>query len=297
MAIDEGPSPEQVKPRSEFEQGVVGLVDKTINLWGKRLPQYIVMVGIIGVALVAIQAIILIAIYGLSGYYLLEFIGTSPLESVYNLLLYSFPVDVLLVIFSLSILTLVVLAIVAGGAIHYALTDYENPGSGSVGESLSFASGRAMSLIGVQLLQSLIVVGLAVASALLLFVDILIYIAMIVLILYISVRLAPSQAFVIAEERSSIDALKRSWQVTGGLFWHVFLSQLLIGIVVIIITFGLTFAIGFILPFIVPNLIIILLVVSAISSLVTSSISYIYLAVLYKDLEARGSASGSEWWQ
>ena len=296
MAFDEGPSPEQAKPRSAYEQSVVGLVDKTLNLWGRKLPQYIIMVGLTGVAIVVFQTIILLAMFGVSGYYLLEFIGTSPLDSVFSLLMYQFTIEYLLVIFSLSTLGLVIYAIVAGGAIHYALTDYENPGSGAIGESLSFAANHAIPLIGVQLLQSLIIVGLAVLSSLVSF-DILIYLAMTILILYISVRLAPAQAIVIAEERSPVNALKRSWQVTGGLFWHVFFGQLLIGIVVVIIDFGVIFVLGLILPFIVADVLMVIFVITSVSSLAISSISYIYLAVLYKDLEARGTAGDFSWWQ
>ena len=297
MALDDKSSPNTVQPRSEYELGIIGLTDKTINLWGRRLPQYIVIVGIVGALLAALQGIVLYAIFGIDGIALLEFIGTSPLDAVFSLVLYTISPDVLIVIFLLSIISMIVYAIIAGAAIHYALVDYSNPSSGSIGESFSFAVEHASTLIVVQLIQSLIALSLVIVSVVLFYADLLISLVMMFLILYIVVRLAPVLAIVIAEERSPIDSLKRSWQITGGLFFHVFLAQMLIGFVVIILDIMITIGMAFVFLYIVPSLGFAVLFVTIISNSMVSSIGYIYLAVLYKDLEARGTTGGYNWWQ
>ena len=198
---------------------------------------------------------------------------------------------------ALSVIGFIVYSVVAGAAIHYALTEYQTPGFGVVSESFSFAFDRVGTIIGVQIIQALIIAGLAVLSVFIMFIDFLISFAMIFLIMYVAVRLAPAQAIVIAEERPAVESVSRAWQITGGQFWHVFLAQLLLGIIVLIIDIGLAFAAGFILPFIVPDLFLILLLSSLISSLIVSSINYVYLPVLYKDLEARGISGDYDWWQ
>ena len=49
MEIDSGPGPQHVRSRSDYELGVTGLVSRTFSLWGRKLPQYVVIVGITGV--------------------------------------------------------------------------------------------------------------------------------------------------------------------------------------------------------------------------------------------------------
>ncbi len=297
MAFDEGPGPEPVKTRSEYEQGVVGLVDKTLGLWARKLPQYLVMVGLTGVAITILQALVLIGMFGLLGLSLIDLLSSSPIDVVFSLVLGVASPTYMVILLLLSIVGIIVYAVVAGGAIHYTIIEYENPGNGDVRESFSFAFGRVGSLIGVQILQSLIVGGLAILSVFIMMFDLLIGFAMIFLILYVAVKLAPAIAIVVAEDRPAVASISRSWQITGGLFWHVFLAQLLIGIVILVINAVLAIGLGMFLPFIFPDYVLIVFLVSLISTLLVSSINYIYLAVLYKDLEARGTSGQYDWWQ
>ena len=77
MEIDSGRNPQPIKPRSHYELGVTDLVGRTFSLWGRQLPQYILIVGITGVMLVVFQAIVLISMFGIIGLQLLEFIYSS----------------------------------------------------------------------------------------------------------------------------------------------------------------------------------------------------------------------------
>jgi hypothetical protein len=296
LEVDTGPGPEPFTPRSQYELGIIDLVGKTLDLWARKLPQYIVIIGLTGAAIVIFQAILLVGLYGLAGVSLLEFIGTSPIDAVFSLVIYEFPADILLIIFSLSIVSMIVYAIVAGAAITYAVDDYESPGSGDISSSFSDAIGKAIPLIGVQILQSLIVIGLAFVAIITLFVNIFVFIAMLFLVLYIAVRLAPSAAVVIIEDQSSVSALGRSWQITNNQFWHVFLGQILMGIASIILGVILSILVGVV--FGVPFGVLIGILISSIfTSLLISPLNYIFQAVLYKDLEARGTSAGYDWWQ
>jgi len=287
MPVDSGQNQQHNKSQVDYELGVAGLVGKAINLWRRKLPKYMVIIGITGVALTILQAMVLFFLFGAAGLELLEFVGTSTLDSVFSLILYPIFPEYLIIIFALTIFGLIIYAIIAGAAIHYTLTDYENRGSGTIGESFSYSAKLAIPLIGVQLIESLIVVSLAAISVVLMFIDALISLVMIIPTLYIAVRLAPALAIVISEERYPIQALRRSWQITARSFWHVFVGQLLMIIVVMIIDIGVAVGIAFILPSIIPELGFSILAVTLIFSGVFSSMNYIFLAVLYKDLEAR----------
>jgi len=287
MPVDSGQNPPHNKSQVDYELGVAGLVGKAIILWKRKLPKYMVIIGIAGVALTILQAMVLFFLFGAAGLELLEFVGTSTLDSVFSLILYPIFPEYLIIIFALTIFGLIIYAIIAGAAIHYTLTDYENRGSGTIGESFSYSAKLAIPLIGVQLIESLIVVSLAAISVVLMFIDALISLVMIIPTLYIAVRLAPALAIVISEERYPIQALRRSWQITARSFWHVFVGQLLMIIVVMIIDIGVAVGIAFILPSIIPELGFSILAVTLIFSGVFSSMNYIFLAVLYKDLEAR----------
>jgi len=287
MPVDSGQNPPHNKSQVDYELGVAGLVGKAIILWKRKLPKYMVIIGIAGVALTILQAMVLFFLFGAAGLELLEFVRTSTLNSVFSLILYPIFPEYLIIIFALTIFGLIIYAIIAGAAIHYTLTDYENRGSGTIGESFSYSAKLAIPLIGVQLIESLIVVSLAAISVVLMFIDALISLVMIIPTLYIAVRLAPALAIVISEERYPIQALRRSWQITARSFWHVFVGQLLMIIVVMIIDIGVAVGIAFILPSIIPELGFSILAVTLIFSGVFSSMNYIFLAVLYKDLEAR----------
>ena len=278
--------------QSVYELGVFGLVGKTFGLWRRNLVQYIVIVGATGVALVLIQALLLFSLLGNVGPSYLDFIGTAPLDSAISLFLTTepFQVAVLLILFFITIVGLLVYSIIAGAAINYAINDYTKPGSGNISESFSFAFDRAPSLIGTQLVQSLIIVGLAVLALLSVIISSLVMFAMIFLILYIGVRLAPALATVVTEDQTTLTALSRSWQITGGFFSHVFLAQILMAIAVIVVDLVIGVIAVMILVSIIPGIDAAILIATIATSLFLSPLNYIYLAVLYKDLEARGTA-------
>ncbi|MHA1136100.1 MAG: hypothetical protein ACTSSE_06390 [Candidatus Thorarchaeota archaeon] len=299
MTRESKTNPKASITQSVYELGVFGLVGKTFGLWRRNLIQYIVIVGVTGVALVLIQALSLIFLLGSVGPSYLDFIGTAPLDSAISLFLTTepFQVVVLLILFFLTILGLLVYSIVAGAAINYAVNDYTKPGSGNISESFSFAFDHAQSLVGTQLLQSLIIVGLSVLALLSGAISSLVMFAMIFLILYIAVRLSPALATVVTEDQSTLTALSRSWQITGGFFSHVFFAQILMSIAVIVVDLIIGIIAVVILVSFIPSMESAIIVATITASLILSPLNYIYLAVLYKDLEARGTARKYVWWE
>ena len=286
MGIDSRTNPKPRKTRSDYELNASGLVGKTFNLWRRKLPIYVAIVGLVGVALALFQAIILFLIFGLQGFALLEFIGTSTLDTIFSLVFYNIP-SIIFPLIALTLIGLLVYVIVGGAAIKYALTDYMKPGAGNLNESFSFALKLAAPLLIVQFLQSLIILGLAALAVITIYSQPLVSLGTIFAVLYIAARLAPAPAVVIAEERAPTDALSRTWQITGGLSLHVLIGQVLMAIVFMIVTIAISLAFGIGLAFIITSLEVIILVTTFVTSLLLSPLNYIFQAVIYKDLEAR----------
>jgi len=298
MEIDSGPGPQPTGPdRHGKELSFAGLVSETFNLWTRKVIQYAIIVGVTVLVLTIIELFILLAVYGFPGIGLIDFIGSSPLDVLFNLIAGVLPSQYMMIVAILSFVNLLVYAIVAGAAIDYAVDNYENPGSEDISESFSFATGRMVDLILVQFIQSLILLPIAFLAVFLLFFDVLIALAMIILILYIAVRLAPAVAVVVIEEKSAVAAIGRSWQITGGLFWHIFGGLILMAIITFIISIVIGIVVGTLIVFIVPSIEISVLIGSLITSLFLSSVPYIFQAVLYKDLESRGTSSDLDWWK
>lgn len=287
MGINSRTNPQPIKTRSEYALNATGLVRRTFSLWSRKLPIYIMIVGIIGAVLVLFQGIVLFLMFGISGLSLLEFIGTSTLDTIFSLVLFEIPIGILIPIIILTLVGLLVYVIVGGAAIRFALTDYTNPESGNRNESFSFAFRLVMPLLIVQFLQSLIILGLVALAVLTIFLYPLVSIGSIFAVLYIAARLAPAPAVVIAEERAPIDALSRTWQITGGQSLHVLFSQVLMAIVFMIVTIAFSVAVGIGFVFIFTNVEVLILITTFATSLLLSPLNYIFQAVLYKDLEAR----------
>jgi len=286
MGIDSRANPKPRKTRSDYELNASGLVGRTFSLWRRKLPIYVMIVGITGAVLVALQGMMLFLMFGIPGFALLEFIGTSTLDTIFSLVFYNIP-SIIFPLIALTLIGLLVYVIVGGAAIKYALTDYMNPGAGDLNESFSFALKLAAPLLIVQFLQSLIILGLAALAVLTIYSQPLVSLGTIFAVLYIAARLAPAPAVVIAEERAPTDALSRTWQITGGLSIHVLLGQVLMAIVFMIVTIAISVIVGIGLVFIITSLEILILVTTFVTSLLLSPLNYIFQAVIYKDLEAR----------
>ena len=320
MAFDEGPSPEgPAQPnQQDFTVSWTGLVSRTFTLWGRKLAQYIAIVGLPIIIIAGIEAVTVWYFLGVTGLAGFSAAPTSPFSLITTLIGYSGTTTYLFVQLGVSIISMVVFAFVAGACIKLALDNYGTPDKGTVGESMSTAVGKIAPLIVVQLITGGILIllelpGLFMMSSILiidptdiialqsmlgtLLMGMVLMYAGLIVGLYVTVRLAVAPALVIAEDKGAIGALKQSFSMAGGHFWHIFAGQFLLGIVVGIVSIVIgAFGLAFLVTGITMTAIIGIVVFAMIAQLLTSPLSYIFGAVLYRDLTSRAAIAGQEWW-
>lgn len=300
-------------PERDFSVGASGLVSRTFSLWLRRLGSYVVLVGLVASILATINTLIAFLLVPSDPSAFTDLIGTNPLDIITKLIGWTTVSDVILltIAVALSIVGFIVMAVAYGAGIKLALEDYGNPGGGTVKEAFSYARGRLVTLIGANLLYSILIVipifpgivGFAISALTIDWMDFSTYGPVLVTIpvllvgllimLYLSIRLSPTIAVAVAEEdKNSVDAVKRAWQITQSNFWHIFLGFFLLviitGIAAIIIT--ISFA-----PIVLINVGLLVICTIAIA-LVLSPISAIFQAVLYRDLESRAKQTEADWW-
>ncbi len=310
MEIDSGPGPEPAQPpERDYSVSATGLVSRTFKLWFRNLLAYVVIVGIVSFLWAIAQSFVSVFILGTD---LTDYFGSDPTSFLIGIIsiltdpyispgTIAFFVPVSIVIFIVSLL---IYAIIAGAAVKYALDDYGTK-SADISESFSFATGRAVTLILAQLIVGLISGAIVAGPAVLLILSLYLgtvelllagmvaIVVAIIVVLYVTVRLSPTLAVVIAEDYSAMDSVKRAWKITGGHFWHIFGGQILLGIAVFVVSFVislLAFSFAFAGGYLVT------LIIAAIGALLLSPLSYIFQAVLYKDLKSRASVSDQDWW-
>ena len=315
MENDEGLGLEPAAPpEQDFTVSALDLVTRTFKVWVRKLPSYILIVGLIGVAFSLLQFAVFYALYGTLTFDLLLYVSTDIINTLLGLATAEpfVAIEIVIIAIVLTVVGMIVNAVIAGGGIKFALDDYGSR-QADVRTSLSFAFSRLSTMIVAQFLLTLIVAG-ALAPGMYLFlgafasIDPLnpsmealsammmalpfIFIGLVVS-LYFSIRLAPTNAVVIAEDLGAIDSLKRAWELTTGNFLHIFGGQILLGIAVGVIAL----VPGWLLvPLVFYDLALVLYISVLISSLLFSAINYVFEAVLYRDLESRSRVVSEEYW-
>ena len=315
MENDEGLGLEPAAPpEQDFTVSALDLVTRTFKVWVRKLPSYILIVGLLGVAFSLLQFAVFYALYGTLAFDLLLYVSTDIINTLLGLATAEpfVAIEIVIIAIVLTVVGMIVNAVIAGGGIKFALDDYGSR-QADVRTSLSFAFSRLSTMIVAQFLLTLIVAG-ALAPGMYLFlgafasIDPLnpsmealsammmalpfIFIGLVVS-LYFSIRLSPTSAVVIAEDLGAIDSLKRAWELTTGNFLHIFGGQILLGIAVGVIAL----VPGWLLvPLVFYDLALVLYVSVLISSLLFIAINYVFAAVLYRDLESRSRVVSEEYW-
>ncbi len=308
---DEGPSFEQApQGNPHFRVSWTELVTRTFTLWSRKIIPYLMIAAIPITINILFQVIVLWLMFDGGALLLLGSFSTDPLTLVLNLFMYTANVSYLLVAIPFMIVGIVVSAVVSGAVIKLALDNYGAPEMGDARESLSFAMSRIVTIIVVQLISGFIMVAFMVPGLLLLlyaalafdflmaFYGLLLMIIGLPIGFYLSVRLSPASAVVIAEDHSAIDTIKRGYALSSGEFWHIFAGTFLLGIVVAIIggIVGIaTTPIVLLGSGSILTAFLLLSIVSIISGIVTMPISFVFRAVLYRDLAEREHAQTNVW--
>ena len=311
MGIDDGVGLEpSAPPEQDFTVSALDLVTRTLKVWVRKLPSYILIVGLLGVAFSLLQLAVFYALYGVLGFDLLVYVGADIINTLMGLFVTAptaMAIEIIIMAIVLTVVGMVVNAVLAGGGIKFALDDYGSH-QADVGTSLSFAFSRLPTMIVAQFLLALIVSGASAPGTYFLFYALfsvdssslimtlmalpLTWIGLIVS-LYFSIRLSPTSAVVVAEDLGAIDSMKKAWKLTTGNFWHIFGGQ--IPLVIALVVIGLV--VGMLLfPLAFYGQALVLYVSALISSLLFGAISYVFAAVLYKDLESRSGVVSQEFW-
>ena len=297
-------------PEQDFTVSALGLVTRTLKVWVRKLPSYILIVGLIGVTFSLLQLAVFYALYGTLAFDLLIYVGADIINTLMGLFVTAptaMAIEIIIMAIVLTVVGMVVNAVIAGGGIKFALDDYGSH-QADVGTSLSFAFSRLSTMIVAQFLLALIVSGASAPGTYFLFYALfsvdssslimtlmalpLTWIGLIVS-LYFSIRLSPTSAVVVAEDLGAIDSMKKAWKLTTGNFWHIFGGQ--IPLVIALVVIGLV--VGMLLfPLAFYGQALVLYVSALISSLLFGAISYVFAAVLYKDLESRSGVVSQEFW-
>jgi len=298
----------------DFTVGALDLVTRTLKVWVRKLPSYIMIVGLVGVAYGLLQFAVFYALYGLLAFDLLIYVSSDIITTLLGFATAEpvLAIEIITIAIVLAVVGMVVNAVIAGGGIKFALDDYGSH-QADVGTSLSFAFSRLSTMIVAQFLLTLIISGAMAPGLFLLFGSLaaidpfnpsmeaisammsglaILGVGAIVA-LYFGIRLAPTSAVVVAEDLGAIDSMKRAWELTTGNFWHIFGGQILLGIAVAIIGLvpGMLVA-----PLAFYGLAVTLYISALISALLFSAISYVFAAVLYRDLESRSRVVSQEYW-
>ncbi|MCK4483397.1 MAG: glycerophosphoryl diester phosphodiesterase membrane domain-containing protein [Candidatus Thorarchaeota archaeon] len=315
MENDEGLGLEPSAPvEQDFTVSALDLVIRSLKVWVRKLPSYILIVGLLGVAFSLLQFAVFYALYGMLAFDLYVYVSADIINTLlgFGISEIAFTIEMIIIAIVLSVMGMVVYAVIAGGGIKFALDDYGSH-QADVGTSLSFAFSRLSTMIVAQLLLALIVTG-AMAPGLFLLQSALVGIDLLnpsmeainailmaipllliglVVALYFAIRLAPTNAVVVAEDLGAIDSLKRAWKLTTGNFWHIFFGQILLIIAVAIIGAVLGMLLS---PLTFNQDPFWLYIAALISTLLFSAISYVFAAVLYRDLESRSRVASKEYW-
>ncbi|MHA1909728.1 MAG: hypothetical protein ACW98Y_20690 [Candidatus Thorarchaeota archaeon] len=317
MATDFGERPSGEGPiSSDYSVGATQLVSRSINLWIKKLPLFI---AILGGFLVLFQ-IVEIA----TGYFILGEVWTAGLPSdptsFLTQLIYWFlyPTGVSANFWTLMLLSgiflivrLIVLAVVVGSVIKLAIDTYTSD-TGDLGSSISTSFSKFIPMVLAiliinMIMGALIAPGGAMTAYAYEILDLetlagfdellnafVLTMALSVPVLFISVRLAPVYAVISTEDVSFSEAFSRAFDLTSGNFLHIFAGWVLLFIVKFIFDLGISLVAGILVvgtTDVVGSVIYYLL-----SLVILTPLDFIFFAVLYLDLGSRSKVVSQEHW-
>jgi hypothetical protein len=304
LAFEEGFGTDPSQQRDEdYALSAYDIMSTTLKLWYRKLIHYILITGVVGALSIGVSFVLIFLFFGTLGT-----ISADPFSYLINFLFEpTIDIQLFVVTITLAFFTFILTVITLGAAIKFTLDEYGGP-SGDIGASFRHSLDRVVPVIIVQLILSffsaiILTPAMSFLNQAMDMIDLtdismpiippaaieLMMIGMVLFaigglfLIYINVRFAPVLAIVIDTDLSAVDSLKRSWELTSNNFLHIFGSYILLSVALLIIEIALTFVLELaLLP--VDTLLVINTILTA---LLFSSLSYIFTAVLYRDLESR----------
>lgn len=304
---------EDQTPTSVDDQYAIGLstqVSTVLSLFGKRISAYI-GVMIVPVIYSILSSTILYLVFGEEMLTSIGYLGSEPVSFIYGTyLLLGQPIPpgvfgtyvgvsgvLMLIGFVLNILVL-------GAAVSIALRTYTGQDS-SMGSGFGSALERFPTLLVVTLIIGSIyaIIMIPIQESLVLLYDAVIAMdldammqvsgtlfALAIVYILVVALFYPNGAVVIGEDQSTGGSISRTIGLTRNKYLHALAGIILFHVVLVVITLAIDLGLGFF----IGNLSI--LVTPFASMLIITPLTYIYQAVLYKDLAARSIQTKQEYW-
>ena len=159
LEIDSGPGiDEPPQPSANFEVSAGELASRTFGVYIRRFGAYLILVGIPSFVLGFLGLTIFLIVFGTTGFGLFPGVtGADPFSLIMSFLGLFGPIGTSIVfILAIGIVNTIVLAVLNGAAVKYALDNYGDREAGDIGGSFSHALGRAVTLILTKLIISFI---------------------------------------------------------------------------------------------------------------------------------------------
>ncbi|MHA2041628.1 MAG: hypothetical protein ACW975_07155 [Candidatus Thorarchaeota archaeon] len=309
MAIEDDQS--TASPEDKYAIGVSTQVATVLSLYGKRISAY---VGIMLVPIIYsfVFTSIMYLAFGQEMLLYIGYLGSEPVSFFWGMfLLQSEPIPpavfgpfvgvggiLMLIGFVLNVLVL-------GAAISIALRTYTGQES-AMGSGFSSALERFPTLLAVILIIGSLyaVIMIPIQESLLLMLDAMLImdldammqassmlLIMAVVYIFVVTLLYPNAAVVMGDEQSAGRSISRTLSLTRKNFLHTLAGIILFHIIMIVITLAIEFGLVMFLGSDIT-----LLITPFASMLLITPLTYIYQAVLYKDLTARTGQTEQEYW-
>lgn len=290
----------------DYVLSATGLVSRTIDLWIKKLVSFIIIIGVVSAALLAVSYIVLLTMFGLT-----EVASSDPINFLFSVYLLAPVTDPLY--FTVSLLCtgaiFIVNVILAGAVIKFTLDSYGQD-TGDIASSYRHSLGKFVPLLLYQILISALtaivfVPGLYFTSSAMdqiiidfnnplnsVFppgsIEMFMTGAMILFIgafflLFIQARLAPTLAIIVDTDQSVVDSIKQAWNLTSGNLLRILAAQILLIIAIMIFTFSISYGLSYVLG----DVPIVYVIESIAVALFFSALNLIFVSILYRDLIAR----------
>jgi hypothetical protein len=301
------------KPASIDDQYAIGLstqVSTVLSLFGKRISAYIGIM-LIPVIYSFLFSTIMYLVFGEEMLSYIRYLGSEPVSFIYGIfLLQSEPISpsvfapfigvggvLMLIGFVLNILVL-------GAAVSIALRTYTGQDA-SMGSGFGSALERFPTLLVVMLIIGSIyaTIMIPIQESLVLLYDATIamdldammqvsgtLLALAIVYILVVAFFYPNGAVVMGEDQSAGGSISRTIGLTRNNYLHALAGIILFHVILVVITLAIDLGLGFFIGDLA------LLVTPFASMLIITPLTYIYQAVLYKDLAARSIQTKEEYW-
>ncbi len=286
--------------RAELGRGFskTELLTKTLALWTRNLKSYIIMVGMFLALFTMVKVTIAFFLYAsfepsifasdIGAFLTMVINGTVFPEITDQYYLFNLGISSVFVL-----LGLVITSIVTGSAIKFALDDIKT-GNPDIGVSMSTGFAKVVPMLILQIIiglfsgillapgQAMMAFGLASSNFEMILNGISVFLVLGVISVIILARIIVAPVVLVAEDRSPLESLNVSFEMTQGKTLHIIIGWVLVLVVTFIIDFMISYILSIFLIFMGEELVVI--AVTLLNNLLLAPIMFIFYSIVYVDL-------------